>query len=119
MICFTRWSTAGSWTRSRDLLQEEVVPDRVEVASQIDLDHGTHPPQETASDFRQRLMRRALRAKPVGVGTEVRLEDSFQDQLQCPLHHAVADARNLERSDFAFTLRDLHHPVGLRLIGSG
>lgn len=30
---------------SSDLLQEEVVSDRVEVASSIDLDHGAHPPQ--------------------------------------------------------------------------
>ena len=88
----------------RDLLQEEVVPDRVEVTSQIDLDHGTHPPQETPSDFRQRLMGRALGAIPLRVGTEVRLEDRFQNQLQRPLHHTIADARNLEFSDFAFTL---------------
>jgi len=40
-----------------NLLQEEVVPNRVEVASQIDLDPGTHPPQETPSYFRERLMR--------------------------------------------------------------
>ena len=39
------------------------------------------------------------------------LEDCFQDQLHCTLHHAVADARNLKRSDFAISLRDFYPAV--------
>ena len=48
---------------------------------------------------------------PPGGGAKVRLEDSFRDQLQCPLRHAAADTRNLERSDVAVALRDLHLAV--------
>ena len=62
----------------------------------------------TAPDFRQGLMGRPLRSKSVGVRAKVRLEDSFEDQLQCPLHHAIADTGDLKRSDFAVALRDLH-----------
>src|SRR5262249_32088412 len=102
-----------------DLLQQERVPDRVKVARYIDLNHGTHPSQQTPPNLRQRLMRRALRAIAVGVGTEIRLEDRFENQPQCSLHHPVANTRNLELADFALPLRDLDRPVGLRLIGSG
>src|SRR3982751_3264090 len=61
-------------------------------------------------------MGRPLGPKSVRVGTKVRLEDSFQDQLPCPLHHAVADTRNLKRSDFAVALRDLHPAIRHGLI---
>ena len=50
-------------------------------------------------------MLRPLRSKCVGVRAEVGLEDRFEYQLQCPLHHAVADTRNLKRSDFAVVFR--------------
>src|ERR1019366_1642254 len=56
-------------------------------------------------------MGRPFGPKSVRVGAKVRLEDSFQDQLQCSLPHAVADTRNLQRSDFAVALRDLHPAV--------
>jgi hypothetical protein len=50
-------------------------------------------------------------SKSVGVAAKIRLEDRFQDQLHCALHHTVADARNLKRSEFAVSLRDLHPAV--------
>ena len=56
-------------------------------------------------------MWRPFRSKSVGVGTKIRLEDSFEDQFQCALHHAIANTRNLKCSDFAITLRDLHPTV--------
>src|ERR1019366_5768789 len=87
------------------------MPNRVKVARQIQINHCRHAPQHTAPDFRQRAVWRPLRSKSVGVGAKIRLEDSFQDQLHCALHHAVADTRNLQRSEFAFSLRDLHPAV--------
>src|ERR1017187_2324851 len=81
--------------------------DRVKVARQIQINYCRHAPQHTAPDFRQGVVWRPLRSKSIGVGAEIRLEDSFQDQLHRALHHAVADARNLKRSDFAISLRDL------------
>src|SRR5437879_13488672 len=83
----------------------------VEVARQIQINDCRHAPQHTPPDFRQCAVWRPLRSKSIGVGAEIRLEDSFQDQLHCALHHAVADARNLKRSDFAISLRDLYPAV--------
>src|ERR1700676_160775 len=92
------------------------MPDRVEVARQIQINHCGHAPQHTAPDFRQGAVWRPLRSKSIGVGAKIRLENSFQDQLHCSLHHAVADARNLKRSDFAISLRDLYPAVRHGLI---
>src|SRR6266545_1037399 len=89
---------------------------RVEVARQIQINHCGHAPHHTAPDLRQGAVRRPLRSKSVGVGAKIRLEDSFQDQLHCALHHAVADARNLKRSDFAICLRDFYPAVRHGLI---
>src|SRR3954471_21749250 len=61
-------------------------------------------------------MGRPFGAKSIRVGAKVRLEDGFQDQLQCTLHHAVADTRNLKRSNFALPLRNLHPAVRPGLI---
>src|SRR5450432_2154408 len=94
------------------------MPNRVEVARQIQINHCRHAPQHTAPDFRQRAVWRPLRSKSVGVGAKIRLEDGFQDQLHCALHHAVADARNLKRSDFAISLRDLHPAVRHGLVSA-
>src|ERR1017187_1236822 len=85
--------------------------DRVKVARQIQINHCGHASQHTAPDFRQRAVWRPLWSKSVGVGAKIRLEDGFQDQLHCPLHHAVADAGNLKCSDFAISLRDFYPPV--------
>ena len=52
-----------------------------------------------------------LRPKSIGVRAKVRLENGFEDQLQCALHHAVADTRYLKCSEFAIALRDLHRAV--------
>src|ERR1700681_2818051 len=92
------------------------MPDRVEVARQIQINHCGHAPQHTAPDFRQGAVWRPLRSKSIGVGAKIRLEDSFQNQLHCALHHAVADTRNLKRSEFALSLRDLHPAVRPGLI---
>src|SRR5277367_1648854 len=63
-------------------------------------------------------MGRPLGPKSVRVGAKVRLEDSFEDQLQCSLHHAVADTGNLQRSDFAVALRDFHPAVRQGLVSA-
>src|SRR6266851_3058556 len=89
---------------------------RVEIARQIQINHCRHAPQHTAPDFRQGAVWRPLRSKSVGVGAKIRLEDSFQGQLHGALHYAVADARNLKRSDFAISLRDLYPAVRHGLI---
>src|SRR5215470_8492820 len=61
-------------------------------------------------------MWRALRSKSVGVRTEVSLENSFEDQLQRPLHHAIADAGNLKRPDFAVPFRNIYPAVWLGFV---
>src|ERR1700688_981374 len=71
--------------------------DRVKVARQIQINHCRHAPQHTAPDFRQGAVWRPLRSKSIGVGAKIRLEDRFQDQLHGALHHAVADARDVQR----------------------
>ena len=92
------------------------MPDIVEVARQIHVDDRGHTPQDTAPDFRQRSVWRPLRPKPVRIRAKVRLEDGFRDQLQRPLHDAIADARNLERANFSVVLRDVDLSVRLRFI---
>jgi hypothetical protein len=65
------------------------------------------------------LVRRASGSIPIRVRTKVRLEDGFKDELQRPLHHTVANARNLQPPDFASVLRDVHGAMRLRLLGPG
>jgi hypothetical protein len=103
----------------RELRQQAVVPERVAGASPGDLHPRTPPPQEPTSDFRPRVRGRALRALPVGGRTKIRLAEGFETQLQRPLPYALAKARTLELADFAVALRDLDHPVGWRVRGSG
>jgi hypothetical protein len=103
----------------RELRQQAVVPERVAGASPGDLHPRTPPPQEPPADFRPRVRGRALRALPVGGRTKIRLAEGFETQLQRPLPYALAQARTLELADFAVALRDLDHPVGWRVRGSG
>ena len=42
----------------------------------------------------------------------------LEDQLQRPLHYAIADAGNLKRPDFAAALRDVHPSVLLGLVSA-
>ena len=60
-------------------------------------------------------MWRPLGSKSVGVRAKIRLEDSFEDQLQCSLHHAIADAGDLERAEFAVSFWDIYPAVRLGL----
>src|SRR5712691_9614461 len=87
--------------------------DRVKVAGQININHRRHSLQHTAPDFCQGTMWRPLGSKSVGVRAKIRLEDSFEDQLQCPLHHAIADAGDLERAKFAVSFWDICPAVRL------
>src|SRR2546422_4564375 len=111
MICFTRCMTCGSWIRLAILIQQHRVPNRVEIARQIHIDDRGHAPHHTAPDLRQGAMWCPLWSISVRVRAKVRLEDGFEDQLQCSLHHAVADTRDLKRSKFSIALRDLHRAV--------
>src|ERR671918_1376254 len=92
------------------------MPNRVEIAGQIDINYGGHPPHHTAPDFCQGPVWRPLRAIPVRVRAEIRLEDGFKDKPQRPLHHAITDARNLKRADFSVLLRNVYPAVRLRLV---
>src|SRR5919106_6450876 len=94
------------------------MPNRVEIAGQIDINYGGHPPHHTAPDFCQGPVGRPLRAIPVRVRAEIRLEDGFKDKLQRPLHHAITDARNLKRADFSVLLRNVYPAVRLRLVAA-
>src|SRR6266581_5997551 len=89
---------------------------RVKVARQININHRRHSPQHTAPDFCQGTMWRPLGSKSVGVRAKIRLEDSFEDQLQCPLHHAIADAGDLERAEFAVSFWDIYPAVRLGFV---
>ena len=58
------------------------------------------------------------RVEPIGIWAEVCLEDHFENQLQCPLYHAVADAGDLKRSDFTVFFRYIHPTIRLRLLSA-
>ena len=92
--------------------------DRVEVLGEIDVDHDVHPSQNAGSHFRQCSVLRSFRPKSVGVVAKVSLEDCLQDRLQCPLHHAVTDARDLKHSDFVVPLCYFMPSVGSGLVSS-
>src|SRR6202162_2030460 len=49
---------------------------------------------------------------------EIRLEDRFEYELECALHHSVADRRNREDADLAPVLRYLLPPRGKWLVGA-
>ena len=63
-------------------------------------------------------MRGPFRSIPVGVRTEIRLEDRFQNDLHRPLHHTVANAGDQQRSGFPVAFRDLDAPGRPRFIGA-
>src|SRR5919106_1792291 len=92
------------------------MPNRVEIAGQIDINYSGHPPHHTAPDFCQGPVWRPLRSIPVRVRAEIRLEDGLKDKLQRPLHHAIADARNLKRADFSVPLGNVYPAVRLRFV---
>src|SRR5918999_3224444 len=92
------------------------MPNRVEIAGQIDINCGGHPPHHTAPDFCQGTVWRPLRAIPVRIRAEIRLENGFKDKLQRPLHNAIANARNLKHADFSVLLGDIYPAVWLRLV---
>ena len=94
------------------------LPWRTKVAGQININYRSHSPHHTAPDFRQGTVWGTLGSKSVRVRTEVCLEDGFEDQLQCSLHHAIADAGNLKRPDFAVPFRDVYPAVWLGFVPS-
>ena len=104
---------------SGDLLQQHRMLDIVEVARSIHVNDRGHAPQHAAPDFRQGTVRGPLGSESVGVRAEIRLEDRFEDELQCPLHHAIADAGNLKRPDFAIVLGYIHPAVLLGFVCPG
>src|ERR1019366_6880251 len=89
----------------------QVVPDRVEVALQIQVDDLMQLFDEADPDAVERIMRRPARAVPVGNRLEVRLEDGLQDQTPRPLHHPITDGRDLQAPDLASLLRNVHMPA--------
>src|SRR5262250_2137485 len=95
------------------------MPNRVKIARQINIDYRRHSSHHTAPDFRQGTVWGTPGSKSVRVRTKVCLEDGFENQLQCPLHHAIADARNLERPDFAVPFRNVYPAVWLGFVPAG
>ena len=102
-----------------DLLPPDVMADRLEGAGPIPVNPCRPPAPETAPHAGQGLMRGALGAKSVRVGTAVGLNDRFPDPCQRAWYHPIPNTGNLPGSHFPVRLRNVPLTMGLGLIGSG
>jgi len=77
----------------RHLLNQPIVPDRVEVGGQIKIDHLRLALEDGRRHPRHRVMRVPLRSVAVRAVVKLRFTDRFHDELERPLHHAIPDGR--------------------------
>ena len=89
------------------LLQQPVVPDVVEVGSQVKIENARLPLDYRFSHPLDRAMCCPLGSVSKRSRLEIRLEDRFEYELERALHHPVADRWNRKDTDFAPVLRDL------------
>src|SRR4029453_10459102 len=66
--------------------------------------------------FPNGVLRASLRSVTIGTWFQIRLENRFQHDLGCGLHHAVPNSRNPKRPLPASGLRDHYPPHRLWLI---
>src|SRR5215467_7034599 len=71
----------------------------VEVGAEIKIDDSRLALHDGLSHSVHRLMRCPFRSVSIRPRWEFGLEDRLQDELDCPLNHAIADRRNRKNSD--------------------
>ena len=89
----------------RHLLQQPVMPDIVEVGSQVKIEDTRLLLDYCFSHSLDRVMRCPLGPISIRPRLEVGLEYRLEYELERTLHHSVADRRNREDTDFAPILR--------------
>src|SRR6202021_4084347 len=86
------------------LLQQPVVPDVVEVGSQVKVENARLPLDDCVSYSLDRVMCCPLGPISKRSRLEIRLEDRFEDELERTLHHPVPDGRYRKAAAFAPSL---------------
>jgi hypothetical protein len=94
----------------RRLFQQPVVPDIVEIGSQIEVQDARLPLDNGLSDPLDRAMSCPLGSISKRPWLEIRLEDRFEYEFERTLHHPVPDRRDRQDADFAPVLRYLLPP---------
>ena len=89
----------------RHFLQQPVVPDIVEIGSQVEVEDARLLLDNRLSDPLDRVMSCPLGTIAKRAGLEIRLEDRFEYELERTLYHPIADCRNRKDADFAPILR--------------
>jgi hypothetical protein len=85
--------------------QQPVVPDIVEVGSQVKVENARLPLDNCLSDSLDCVMCCPLGPIAKRSRLEIRLEDRLEYELERALHHSVADRRYRKDADFAPILR--------------
>ena len=78
----------------RHLFQQPVVPDVVEVGSQVKVENARLPLDYRLSHPLDRVMCCPLGSIPERSRLEIRLEDRLEYELERTLHYSVPDRRN-------------------------
>src|SRR5262249_11479830 len=92
------------------------MPHVVEVGPQVDVDDSRLALDDSLGDPLHRLMGCPPRPVAKRPRLEVSLKDRFQDELERPLDHAVADSRDAQDADLAVAFGYLLPPVPHRTI---
>jgi hypothetical protein len=100
----------------RHFRQDSVMPNRIEVARQIHVDHAVSSLAQSRAHFLDCLMRATSRPCPIGAVREVGFEDWFQDEPEGTLDHAVSNRRNRNHADFAALLGNLSSTIRPRVV---
>src|SRR5215471_9247659 len=103
-------STSGSFTRRATFLQHDVMSYRVEIASQVEIDHVGLALQYRRADTLDRRVCGLLRPIAERTRLEIGFKDRFQDQLQCSLYHPGPDRWNGQLTNFPPFLGYFHLP---------
>src|SRR5215470_8662339 len=89
----------------------------IEVSAEIEINDSRLALYDCLSHSVHCLMRCSFRSVSMRPRLEISLEDRLQDELECPLHHAIADRRNRKHADFLapvlgnFLLPRQHGPI--------
>src|SRR5438876_7276633 len=92
----------------------------IEVSPQINIDDARLALHNRLSHSVHRLVRCPFWSVSIRPRLEISFEDRLQDELECPLNHAIADSRNRKDADFLPpVLRNLllpspHGPIRVR-----
>src|SRR6201988_1443459 len=99
-------------------LQKPVIPDVVEVGSQVKVENARLPLDYRLSHPPDRVM--CCPSGPISERSrlEIRLEDRLEYELERTLHHPVPDRRYRKDADFAAILRYLLPPGWEWLLGA-